>query len=89
MCPRFQACQTTHNPLTSMFASPTPLMCPPTAEPGWHTRDEIIAEVLRATWRYPSGTVRRILHYDFVGRSTSDHVASDEAERQGDEFHLR
>ncbi|CAB4604964.1 unannotated protein [freshwater metagenome] len=37
VCPRFRARQTTRNPLTSMFARPTPLMCPSTAEPGEHT----------------------------------------------------
>lgn len=44
--------------------------------PRWHSRDEVIAEVLRVTRGYPSGTVRRILLYDLVGRSTSNHVAS-------------
>ncbi|MGH2473804.1 MAG: hypothetical protein ACRDIL_00950, partial [Candidatus Limnocylindrales bacterium] len=34
VCPRFRARQTGFNPLTSMFASPTLLMCPSTAEPG-------------------------------------------------------
>lgn len=57
--------------------------------PRWHSRDEVIAEVLRVTRRYPSGTVRRILLYDLVGRSTSNHVASGEVERRGNEFRLR
>ena len=34
VCPRFRTRRTTRNPLTSMFARPTPLMCPSTAEPG-------------------------------------------------------
>lgn len=57
--------------------------------PRWHSRDEVNAEVLRVTWRYPSGTVRRILLYDLVGRSTSNLVASGEVERRGNEFRLR
>ena len=52
-------------------------------------REAVIAEVLRVTRRYPSGTVRRILLHDLVGRSTSNHVASGEVERRGNEFRLR
>lgn len=57
--------------------------------PKWHARDEVIAEVRRMNRRYPAGTIRRILLYDLVGRSTLNHIASDEVERRGDEFRLR
>jgi len=57
--------------------------------PRWHSRDEILAEVRRVTPRYPSGTVRRILLYDLVGRSTLNHVASSDVERRGEAFRLR
>ncbi|CAB4324084.1 unannotated protein [freshwater metagenome] len=54
--------------------------------PSWHSRDEVIAEVQRATPRYPAGTIRRILQYDLVGRATLHHLAEKELERRGDEF---
>jgi hypothetical protein len=57
--------------------------------PKWHSREELIAEVRRMNRRYPAGTIRRILLYDLVGRSTLNHIASDEVERRGDEFRLR
>jgi len=57
--------------------------------PKWHARDEVIAEVRRVNRHYPLGTIRRILVYDLVGRSTLHHVASDEFERNGDHFRRR
>ncbi len=57
--------------------------------PAWHARDEVTAEVRRVTRRYPVGTVRRILLYDLVGRTTFNHVATNEVERRGNEFRLR
>ena len=57
--------------------------------PRWHARDEVIAEVRRVNRRYPAGTIRRILHYDLVGRSTLNHIASGDLERDGDRFRLR
>ncbi len=57
--------------------------------PLWHSRNAVIAEVRRITTRYPAGTIRRILLYDLVGRSTFNHVASGEVERRGGEFGRR
>ncbi len=57
--------------------------------PRWHSCDEITAEVQRATTRYPAGTIRRILQYDLVGRSTLNHVATNWQERKGNEFRRR
>lgn len=57
--------------------------------PRWHSRDEVIAEVQRVTQRYPVATIRRILLYDLVGRTTLNHVASDDVERDRDRFRLR
>lgn len=57
--------------------------------PRWHSRAEIPAEVQRVTTRYPVGTIRRILQYDLVGRTTLNHVASSDVERRGEEFRLR
>jgi len=57
--------------------------------PSWHSRDEVITEVRRVTRRYPDGTVRRILLYDLVGRSTFNHVATNDVERWDDAFGLR
>jgi len=54
--------------------------------PSWHSRGEVIAEVQRATPRYPAGTIRRILQYDLVGRPTLHHLAEKKLERRGDEF---
>lgn len=48
-----------------------------------------LAEVRRITTRYPAGTIRRILLYDLVGRSTFNHVALGEVERRGGEFGRR
>jgi hypothetical protein len=45
VCPHFGALYDTRNPLTSTFASPTPLMCPSTAELGV----QIDAEFLQAS----------------------------------------
>lgn len=57
--------------------------------PRWHLRDKVIAEVERVTTRYPAGTIRRILQYDLVGRTTLNHFASSDVERRGEEFRLR
>ncbi|TEX45482.1 MAG: hypothetical protein B7C54_10395 [Acidimicrobiales bacterium mtb01] len=57
--------------------------------PQWHAREEVIAEVRRVNARYPSGTVRRILVYDLVGRCTLNHVASEEVERRENLFRRR
>ncbi len=54
--------------------------------PAWHSREDIIVEVRKVTPRYPSGTIRRILLYDLVGRPTFNHIATKELERRGDEF---
>jgi hypothetical protein len=55
----------------------------------WHSQDEVVAEVRLATLRYPAGTIRRILLYDLVGRSTLNHLPSNELEREGDRFRYR
>ena len=52
----------------------------------WHTREEITQAVLKATRRYSVETIRRILCYDLVGRSTSHHVVSRDLERVGSLF---
>jgi len=57
--------------------------------PRWHLRDKIIAEVRRVNRRYSADTDRRILLYDLVGRTTFNHVVSNEVERRGNEFRLR
>ena len=57
--------------------------------PSWYSRQDVIAEVRRATRRYPSGTVRRILLYDLVGRPTPNHIVSRELERSGEWFRRR
>jgi hypothetical protein len=58
-------------------------------QPQWHSRDEVIAEVRRVNLRYPAGTIRRILLYDLIDRSTLNHIASDDVERDRDRFRLR
>ncbi len=57
--------------------------------PRWHTRGEVIAEVQRATQRYPVGSIRRILLYDLVGRPTFNHITSMDLERDGEMFRRR
>lgn len=49
----------------------------------WHARGEVVAEVRRLNRRYSPGTMRRILVYDLVGRSTLNHVATDKLDRKG------
>ena len=57
--------------------------------PRWHSRDEVIAEVQRVTQRYPVATIRRILLYDLVGRTTLNHVATDVLERRNNDVRRR
>lgn len=57
--------------------------------PRWHSRDEVIAEVRRATTKYPVATIRRIMLYDLVGRMTPNHVATDVLERRNNDVRRR
>ena len=57
--------------------------------PRWHSRAEIIAEVQRATTRCPVATIRRIMLYDLVGRTTLNHVATEVLERRNNDVRRR
>ena len=57
--------------------------------PRWYSRDEVIAEVQRVTQRYPVATIRRILLYDLVGRTTLNLVATDVLERRNNDIRRR